>query len=122
VEVESQHTNLSLKSTHTKLVFPLLFPLFIQPRLSTPLDDLVSTRSLVSRGRSLFGEICKKNPKSISDRLVGTIIRGTLKTPNSQLVTPSAQSCKGLMGATKLRIGPFEGLDHASPEPSLGQG
>jgi hypothetical protein len=26
------------------------------------------------------------------------------------------------MGATKSRIGPFEGLDHASPEPSLGQG
>jgi hypothetical protein len=26
------------------------------------------------------------------------------------------------MGATKLGIGPFEGLDHASPEPSLGQG
>jgi hypothetical protein len=39
--------------------------------------------------------------------LSGTIIRGTLKTPNSQLVTPSAQSCKGLMGATKSRIGPF---------------
>jgi hypothetical protein len=26
------------------------------------------------------------------------------------------------MGATKSRIGPFEGPDHASPEPSLGQG
>jgi hypothetical protein len=26
------------------------------------------------------------------------------------------------MGATKSRIGPFEGRDHASPEPSLGQG
>jgi hypothetical protein len=26
------------------------------------------------------------------------------------------------MGATKSRISPFEGLDHASPEPSLGQG
>jgi hypothetical protein len=26
------------------------------------------------------------------------------------------------MGATKPGIGPFEGLDHASPEPSLGQG
>jgi hypothetical protein len=26
------------------------------------------------------------------------------------------------MGVTKSRIGPFEGLDHASPEPSLGQG
>jgi hypothetical protein len=26
------------------------------------------------------------------------------------------------MGATKSGIGPFEGLDHASPEPSLGQG
>jgi hypothetical protein len=26
------------------------------------------------------------------------------------------------MGAIKSRIGPFEGLDHASPEPSLGQG
>jgi hypothetical protein len=25
------------------------------------------------------------------------------------------------MGATKSGIGPFEGLDHASPEPSLGQ-
>jgi hypothetical protein len=33
---------------------------------------------------------------------------------------PSAQSCKGLMGAIKSGIGPFEGLDHASPEPSLG--
>jgi hypothetical protein len=54
--------------------------------------------------------------------LLGTIIRGTLKTPKSQLVTPSAQSCKGLMGATKSRIGPFEGCDHASPEPILGQG
>jgi hypothetical protein len=54
--------------------------------------------------------------------LSGTIIRGTLKAPKSQLVTPSAQSCKGLMGATKSRIGPFEGHDHASPEPSLGQG
>jgi hypothetical protein len=54
--------------------------------------------------------------------LLGTIIRGTLKTPKSQLVTPSAQSCKGLMGAIKSRIGPFEGRDHASPEPSLGQG
>jgi hypothetical protein len=54
--------------------------------------------------------------------LSGTIIRGTLKTPNSQLVTPSAQSCKGLMGAIKSGISPFEGLDHAMPEPSLGQG
>jgi hypothetical protein len=54
--------------------------------------------------------------------LIGTIIRCTLMTPNSQLVTPSAQSCKGLMGATKSEIGPFEGLGHASPEPSLGQG
>jgi hypothetical protein len=26
------------------------------------------------------------------------------------------------MGATKSGISPFEGLDHASPEPSLGQG
>jgi hypothetical protein len=26
------------------------------------------------------------------------------------------------MGAIKPGIGPFEGLDHASPEPSLGQG
>jgi hypothetical protein len=26
------------------------------------------------------------------------------------------------MGTTKSEIGPFEGLDHASPEPSLGQG
>jgi hypothetical protein len=26
------------------------------------------------------------------------------------------------MGAIKSRIGPFEGRDHASPEPSLGQG
>jgi hypothetical protein len=26
------------------------------------------------------------------------------------------------MGVTKSRIGPFEGPDHASPEPSLGQG
>jgi hypothetical protein len=26
------------------------------------------------------------------------------------------------MGAIKSRIGPFEGLDHASLEPSLGQG
>jgi hypothetical protein len=26
------------------------------------------------------------------------------------------------MGTTKSGIGPFEGLDHASPEPSLGQG
>jgi hypothetical protein len=26
------------------------------------------------------------------------------------------------MGATKSGIGPFKGLDHASPEPSLGQG
>jgi hypothetical protein len=26
------------------------------------------------------------------------------------------------MGAVKSGIGPFEGLDHASPEPSLGQG
>jgi hypothetical protein len=25
------------------------------------------------------------------------------------------------MGAIKSGIGPFEGLDHASPEPSLGQ-
>jgi hypothetical protein len=54
--------------------------------------------------------------------LSGTIIRGTLKTPKSQLLTPSAQSCKGLMGAIKSRIGPFKGHDRASPEPSLGQG
>jgi hypothetical protein len=26
------------------------------------------------------------------------------------------------MGAIKSEIGPFEGRDHASPEPSLGQG
>jgi hypothetical protein len=26
------------------------------------------------------------------------------------------------MGAIKSRIGPFEGRDHVSPEPSLGQG
>jgi hypothetical protein len=52
----------------------------------------------------------------------GTIIRGTLKTPNSQLVPPSAQSCKGLMGAIKSMIGPFKGHDRASPESSLGQG
>jgi hypothetical protein len=26
------------------------------------------------------------------------------------------------MGAIKSEIGPFEGLDHASPKPSLGQG
>ena len=26
------------------------------------------------------------------------------------------------MGAVKSGIGPFEGLDHASPKPSLGQG
>jgi hypothetical protein len=26
------------------------------------------------------------------------------------------------MGAIKSGIGPFEGLDHALPEPSLGQG
>jgi hypothetical protein len=26
------------------------------------------------------------------------------------------------MGAIKSEISPFEGLDHASPEPSLGQG
>jgi hypothetical protein len=26
------------------------------------------------------------------------------------------------MGAIKSGIGPFEGLDHASPKPSLGQG
>jgi hypothetical protein len=54
--------------------------------------------------------------------LSGTIIRGTLKTPNSQLVTPISTKLQGLMGATKSRIGPFEGRDHASPEPSLGQG
>jgi hypothetical protein len=53
--------------------------------------------------------------------VVGTIIRGTLKAPKSQLVIPSAQSCKGLMGAIKSRIGPFKGRDHASPEASLGQ-
>jgi hypothetical protein len=52
----------------------------------------------------------------------GTIIRGTLKAPKSQLVTPSAQSYKGLMGAIESRIGPFKGHDLASPEPSLGQG
>jgi hypothetical protein len=26
------------------------------------------------------------------------------------------------MGAIKSKVGPFEGRDHASPEPSLGQG
>jgi hypothetical protein len=44
----------------------------------------------------------------IGKRLSGTIIRGTLKTPNSQLVTPIS---------IKLQR-----LDHASPEPSLGLG
>jgi hypothetical protein len=27
-----------------------------------------------------------------------------------------------MMGAIKSGIGPYEGLDHASPEPGLGQG
>jgi hypothetical protein len=65
---------------------------------------------------------CPNRTKLSPSLLSGTIIRGTLKSPNSQLVTPSAQSCKGLMGAIKSGIGPFEGLDHASPEPSLEQG
>jgi hypothetical protein len=55
-------------------------------------------------------------------QLSGTIIRGTFKAPNSQLVTPISTKLQGLMGAIKSGIGPFEGLDHASPEPSLGQG
>jgi hypothetical protein len=52
----------------------------------------------------------------------GTIIRGTLNAPNSQLVTPISTKLQRPDGATKSRIGPFEGLDHASLEPSLGQG
>jgi hypothetical protein len=39
----------------------------------------------------------------------GTIIRGTPKTPKSQLVTPSAQSCKGLMGAIKVKAQSTQG-------------
>jgi hypothetical protein len=71
-------------------------------------------------GKSLQASI--NTPFEARGLLSGTIIRGTLKAPKSQLVTPSAQSCKGLMGAIKSRIGPFEGRDHGSPEPSLGQG
>jgi hypothetical protein len=52
----------------------------------------------------------------------GTIIRGTLKAPNSQLVTPISIKLQRPDGATKSGISPFERLDHASPEPSLGQG
>jgi hypothetical protein len=59
---------------------------------------------------------------SISPFLSGTIIRGTPKTPNLSWWPPSAQSCKGLMGAIKSRLGPLKGHDLASPEPSLGQG
>ena len=57
--------------------------------------------------------------------LSGTIIRGTLKTPNSQLVTPISIKLQRPDGCDLVRdhrIGPFEGLDHASPEPSPGQG
>jgi hypothetical protein len=71
-------------------------------------------------GKSLQASI--STPLEAWGLLSGTIIRGTLKTPKSQLATPSAQSCKSLMGAIKSRIGPFKGHDRASPEPSLGQG
>jgi hypothetical protein len=52
----------------------------------------------------------------------GTIIRGTPKTPNLSWQPPSAQSCKGLMGAIKSRLGPLKGHDLASPELSLEEG
>jgi hypothetical protein len=54
--------------------------------------------------------------------MLGTVIRGTLKAPNSQLVTPISIKLQRPDGAIKSGISPFEGLDHASPEPSLGQG
>jgi hypothetical protein len=102
-----------------------------RPRGLHPAGALVRTHRNKTQPRKA-GPLAKKCDKSLQSSintpfeargiLSGTIIRGTLKAPKSQLVTPSAQSCKGLMGAIKSRIGPFKGLDHASPEPGLGQG
>jgi hypothetical protein len=102
-----------------------------RPRGLHPAGALARTHRKKTQPRKA-GPLAKKCDKSLQASintpfetrglLSGTIIRGTLKTRNSQLVTPSAQSSKVLMGATKSRIGPFEGPDHASPKPSLGQG
>jgi hypothetical protein len=102
-----------------------------RPRGLHPAGALARTHRNKTQPRKA-GPLAKKCDKSLQASintpfkarglLSGTIIRGTLKAPKSQLVTPSAQSCKGLMGATKPRIVPFEGRDDASPEPSLGQG
>jgi hypothetical protein len=101
------------------------------PRGLHPVGALARTHRNKMQPRKV-GPLAKKCDKSLQASintpfearglLSGTIIRGTLKNPNLSWKPPSAQSCKGLMGAIKSRIGPLKGHDLASLEPSLGQG
>jgi hypothetical protein len=45
----------------------------------------------------------------LKKELSGTIIRGTPKTPNLSWEPPSTQSCKGLMGAIKVKAQSTQG-------------
>jgi hypothetical protein len=101
----------------------------LRPRGLHPAGALARTHRNEMQLRKV-GPLAKKCDKSLQASantpfearglLSGTIIRGTPKTPNLSWSTPSAQSCKGLMGAIQAKAPP-KGHDLASPEPSLGQ-
>jgi hypothetical protein len=66
----------------------------------------------------IISQIRYQFEKHLSGTIIGVPPRLLISAGNP----PSAQSCKGLMGAIKSRLGPLKGHDLASPEPSLGQG
>jgi hypothetical protein len=102
-----------------------------RPRGLHPAGALAHTRRNKTQPRKA-GPLAKKCDESLQASantpfearglLSGTIIRGTPKASNSQLVTPISIKLQRPDGANKSGISPFEGPDHASPEPSLGQG
>ncbi len=89
-----------------------------RPRGLHPVGALAHTHRNKTQPRKA-GPLAKKCDESLQASantpfkarglLSGTIIRGTLKSPNSQLVTPISIKLQGLMGAIKSGIGPFEG-------------
>jgi hypothetical protein len=89
-----------------------------RPRGLHPAGALARTHRNETQPRKA-GPLAKKCDKSLQASintpfearglLSGTKIRGTPKTPNLSWQPPSAQSCKGLMGAIKSRLGPLKG-------------
>jgi hypothetical protein len=90
----------------------------LRPRGIHPASALARTHRNETQPRKA-GPLAKKCDKSLQASintpfeaqglLSGTIIRGTPKTPNLSWSPPSAQSCKGLMGAIKVKAQSTQG-------------